>query len=396
MIERFYWEKALISLSEHWRLTCMLGARQVGKSTFLRPQGAFYSFDDEKLRTLVKKDPLHWLQEQLQASKRIILDEATRLPSLFEAMKIIVDQNPNDKGRIWFASSSNYQLIKKIEESLAGRVFIYAASPLLVSEVVNNETPTFLEWLHEKKIKSFYRDEHHLIEKVLEKSLFPEPFLSQDRFFSKQWLEQYITTYLLRDLVENFPKVDFSKWQEFIKIFLSYPASTLSMNRLGQSIGVHHATIKEYIKISQAALICFRLPIYSKSTLKRLVKSEKYVMIDSALCKAYHAHISSGVLFENFIISQIIYLLNATLASSNFFHWRTEDGAEVDLVLEGDFGVIPIEIKQGTKISKNMFSGLNSFLDAHPRVKRALLFYEGSKTERYEKIHVLPVATLFL
>jgi hypothetical protein len=395
VIDRFYWEKSLSSLSKEWRLICIAGARQVGKSTFLRPQGAFYSFDDEKLRTLVQQDPVHWLKEALENQKRVILDEATRLPQLFEAMKIIADESPQDKGRIWFASSSNYQLLKKIEESLAGRVFLYSISPLLLSEISKNKIPPFIDWLNHKRLKSFYRDEHHLIKKALKQSLFPDPFLSNTPLFSRQWLEQYIAAYVLRDLVENFPKVDFSKWQEFIKIFLSYPASTLSLSRIGQAIEAHHATIKEYIKIAEAALLCIKLPVYSKSTLKRLVKGKKYILIDSALCQAYESHISEGALFENLIISQIIYLLNASLIPCKYFHWRTADNAEVDLILEGDFGLIPIEVKQGSRISKQMFSGLQSFMESHPEVNRAVLLYEGAKIEKNGKIHVLPVATLF-
>lgn len=397
MIRRILWDKALQGLSKQWRLICITGPRQIGKTTFLKNQGAYFSFDDPKLRHSVNQDPVAWLKnEYTKKTSRIILDEATRLPELFEAMKIMADQNPNTKGKIWFASSSNYQLNRNIRESLAGRVYIYKASPLLLSEITQCHEPDFFKWLYRKKINSIYIDQERIIEAALNRSLFPDPYISNESTYAQQWLEQYISTYILQDLTQGFPKVDFSKWQTFIQLLFSYPASRISMNRLASILNIHHETIHQYFILAKAALLCEELPVFSKSKIKRLTKGSKYIMVDSALCKAHHETIERGVLFENLIISQIIYYLNASQIKFKAFHWHTADDAEVDLVLEGDFGIIPIEIKSTKAIKANMFSGLKSFFEAHPYVKKGCIIYEGAQVMNQKNIDILPAATLFM
>lgn len=395
MIQRLFWNKALETLAKQWRLICITGPRQIGKTTFLKNYGTFFSFDDPKLRSLVGQDAVSWLQDECVREQRIILDEATRLPDLFEAMKIIADQNPKTKGKIWFASSSNYQLIRNIHESLAGRVYIYKTSPFLLSELTQCVEPGFFKWLYYKKIGSIFIDKERLIEAALKRSLFPDPFLSNDNNYAKQWLEQYIATYVLQDLTQGFPKVDLSKWQMFIQLLFSYPSSRISLNKIAITLGIHPATVNDYYFMAQAALLCEALPVFSQSKIKRLTKGPKYIMTDSALCKAHHETIDKGLLFENLIISQIIHYLNANQISYKAFHWRTADKAEIDLILEGEFGVIPIEIKATETIQPGMLSGLKSFFEAHPKVKRGCIIYQGTQVLTQKNIDVLPAATLW-
>ncbi|MEK7790539.1 MAG: AAA family ATPase, partial [Deltaproteobacteria bacterium] len=216
MVERIYWKKQLPAISQRWRLLCLAGPRQIGKTTFLKDQGIYFSFDDPKLRRDVSQDPVSWLMKEFKKGKRVILDEATRLPEIFEAMKVLSDRFPNDKGRLWFASSSNYRLHSRIRESLAGRAVIYHGSPFLLSELSQNENPPFFRWLLEREsCEGIFADEKKIISSALHRSLFPEPYLSNDDIYAGEWLKQYIATYVLQDVVDAYPRTDFVKWQDF-------------------------------------------------------------------------------------------------------------------------------------------------------------------------------------
>ncbi len=395
MIKRIFWKKHLPEISQRWRLICIAGPRQVGKTTFLKQEGSYFSFDDPKLRREIQPDPVHWLETEFLKGNRIILDEATRLPDLFDAMKILSDKYPAIKGRIWFASSSNYQLNMRIRESLAGRAFLYQVSPFLLSELEQNSEPAFYQWLLGRKIARLCVDPKRYISTALRFSLFPDPFLSKDETLASEWLKQYITTYILQDLVEGFPRTDFAKWQAFIGLLFSYPAQIIPLNRIASPLEIHHHTAKQYLSMAIASHLCQELPVYSASTLKRITKGPKYVMIDSALCRAVSGNISEGPLLENFALSQILGFLNSALIPYKAYHWRTADEAEVDLVLEGDFGIVPIEIKTTREVTLRMLSGIKSFLEAHPKAKRGCLFYQGSEVKKIGNIACLPLSTLF-
>ncbi|MFH1728615.1 MAG: AAA family ATPase [Pseudomonadota bacterium] len=395
-IKRKYWIESLEKISKSFRLICISGPRQIGKSTFLRDCGNYFSFDDPNLRNAIKEDPVFWLKNEFKKDKRIILDEATRVPEIFEAMKIVADENPKINGKIWFASSSNYLLSKRIKESLAGRVFNFKCSQFLLSEISGCENPSFIKWLKNEEISENFFDKDRIIESSLKYSLFPDPYISKDEDFSKMWLNQYLATYVLQDIVEGFSKIDISKWQEFMHTFVSYPASIMPLNSLSNILGIHHNTVAEYIKIANASLLTINLPVYSKSAIKRLTKGPKYIITDSTLCKSLNNETEKGLLFENLIISQIINLLNARLISHKAYHYRTADHAEVDLVLETDFGIFPIEIKSAKNITNKMSSGIKSFFEAHPKVKRGAIFYNGSKVSKISNIDILPVSMLFM
>jgi predicted AAA+ superfamily ATPase len=396
MIKRIFWENSLKKLANEWRLIAFLGPRQVGKSTYIKEKGVYYSFDDPVFRREVSVDPVYWLKREFKKSEKLILDEATRLPELFEAMKIVADENPSIKGRICFSSSSNYLTIKMIRESLAGRVIIYHASGLLFSEISGCAKPAFFNWLAGESIGEMFIDRNRIIDTALNNSLFPEPYTRNDTIFAGEWLKQYIGTYVMQDIIEGYPRSDLSKWQSFIAVLFSYPASTISLNKISKDIGIHRSTCEEYVNMAKTAFLCRKLPIYSKSPLKRLTKAPKYIMVDSALCQALNLNLQIGNIFENLIISQIIFYLEANLINFNAYHWQTQDNAEVDLILEGDFGLIPIEIKHANEITHNMLSGIKSFLSAHPNVKKACVLYNGSKSFTIDNISILPVQTLYL
>ncbi len=359
----------------------LLGARQVGKSTLLRevlPNATQFDLENEEDRDFISRNPLHFLRNQ---RKPLILDEAQRLPSLFDALRVVIDENRSLNGQFLISGSSSPELLKKVSESLAGRVAIVGLSPFDWSEswdkpdseffsILTSTNPDYAQFLD--------LPTRHTDNQLLESCLYggyPDPFLKRNSaHYVERWMANYTQTYVERDIRALFPGLKLESFKRFIKMLAISTSAIINYSNFGQSLDVSQPTAKHYFDIAEGTFLWRMLPSFQNSLRKRMTKMPKGHLQDSGLTNHLlrirttndlQSHPNFGNIWEAFVVEHLIRNLKSQLIPFDYFHFRTIDQAEIDLILEGDFGIIPIEIKLSSLISKKKFQTLIQFVNDH-------------------------------
>lgn len=399
-------EKVLISRLNKWRSVALLGSRQVGKSYLLkeilkRHQGRIISFDDPLERMEAAKDPLRYVEHRFQPGKYLFIDEAARVPEIFSAVKILVDRYDPKPTGICLANSGNYLLLRRIKESLAGRINLLAVYPLSWQELAGaKQTPGLISIINDNMPAEISPPESIVeINRMREERIlwggYPAPSLADDRDARIIWSSDYIRTYILPLIVEQFNIRDVSAFEQAAKILFTQNAQFFNASRLAQLTGVSQPTASNYTYQLQAMMVIELVNVFFRNPAKRLVKQSKLYVTDPLLL---HQPIGTnfslqsaidrgqiGHIYESFILSEMKKtLVNHDIYAENFT-WRTQDGAEVDIILSATDGVVPLEVKWSTKPSRRDASGLHSFLSCYPEIEKGFIIYPGEKIKRITK-----------
>jgi predicted AAA+ superfamily ATPase len=324
----------------------LLGARQVGKSTIAgmiieKFPGAIY-LDLERPADLNKlTDPEAFFQ---QFKERLIcLDEIQRAPEIFTILRGIIDRNKRNTQFLILGSASR-DLIKQSSESLAGRISYIDITPFTQSEVFFVTPDT--HWL---------------------RGGYPRSLLAEKNKTSIQWREDYIRTFLERDIPQLGFRIPANTLGRFWRMLSHSHGQVLNSSKLAGSMGVSSHTTRKYIDILEQTFIVRVLPPYKINTKKRLIKSPKVYIRDSGILHSLlwietmedlFANPIYGSSFEGFIIENILTRLSRWQAS----YYRTSNGAEVDLILTKGNKTIAVEIKSSTspKVSKRFWSSIET------------------------------------
>ncbi|MEN8262358.1 MAG: ATP-binding protein [Nitrospirota bacterium] len=410
-------EKVLISRLNKWRSVALLGSRQVGKSYLLkeilkRHQGRIMSFDDPLERVEAAKDPLRYVEHRFQPGKYLFIDEAARVPEIFSAVKILIDRYDPKPTGICLANSGNYLLLRRIKESLAGRINLLAVYPLSWQELAGaKQTPGLISIINDNMPAEISPPESIVeINRMREERIlwggYPAPSLADDRDARIIWSSDYIRTYILPLIVEQFNIRDVSAFEQAAKILFTQNAQFFNASRLAQLTGVSQPTASNYTYQLQAMMVIELVNVFFRNPAKRLVKQSKLYVTDPLLL---HQPIGTnfslqsaidrgqiGHIYESFILSEMKKtLVNHDIYAENFT-WRTQDGAEVDIILSSTGGVVPFEVKWSTKPSRRDASGLHSFLSSYPEIEKGFIVYPGEKIKRItEKVFAVPDWWLF-
>ncbi|MDQ7049078.1 MAG: ATP-binding protein [Enterobacterales bacterium] len=312
----------------------LLGARQVGKSTLAKkiiqhfPHSIY--LDLEKRSDLAKlTDPELFFQQF--KGRLICLDEIQRLPEIFSTLRSVIDESGKNAQFLLLGSASR-DLIQQSSESLAGRLSYIEVTPFQFDEISHteaNQQPISQHW----SIGGY-----------------PRSYLSSSFESSFQWREDYIRTYLERDIPQLGFNIPANTLGRFWRMLAHHHGQTINTTKLAESMGVSTHKIRKYIDLLEQTFITRNLLAYSGNLKKRLVKSPKVYIRDSGLLhclldieniQGLLAHPIYGASFEGYVIENILSKLNRWKAS--FF--RSASGAEIDLVLEKGMKKICIEIK---------------------------------------------------
>jgi predicted AAA+ superfamily ATPase len=374
-------ENKVNKLLEFFPAVTILGVRQGGKTTLAKKlkQGWKY-FDMEK------SSDYDWLTGDVdfffrENPKSLIIDEIQTAPRLFHELRGIIDINREQKGRFILTGSSSFELIKNVSESLAGRVGIVELSTLKMNEYTGNtlspfykifETPLSLEtrqYLEGLKLEI----SHEQVIDFFLRGGYPEPASANNDEFHFSWMENYYKTYIERDIRKLFPKLDIVKYRRFISMLSSLTGTIINRSEVGRSLDTSEVTVKEYLDIAHGSYLWRNIPSFEKSVSKSIVKMPKGIFRDSGLLhylqrirdkEQLNVYPRVGTSFEAFIIEEIIKGLQATMITGwDYYYYRTKNGAEIDLILEGDFGVLPIEIKYGLKTTRDQLTSLKKFIN---------------------------------
>lgn len=387
-------QQKLLDLSKYFKVIMVKGARQVGKSTLLKhlfPDLKCIVFDPVQDLYGAKSDPDLFLDN---FPAPIILDEIQYAPELLSALKRRVDES-DSKGQYFLTGSQNLSVMKNIAESLAGRVGILHLDNMTLEEinntVVENEPKNWLElYLRTPdKLPNMVASEpsKEILYEQLWRGAFPGVMEIEDRFIP-DYYSSYLQTYIERDVrtLENIK--DLNQFSRFVALNAALTAQEINYSQLGREIGISPATANEWLNILNYTFQWREIWPYSGNLIKRISKKSKGYITDTGFA-CYLQRISSpmalavnpllGGLFETWVVNTIS-KFSATLTTvPQFYHWRTNGGAEVDLILELDAQFYPIEIKCKTTIQARDLTGINNFRKSSPHLKimPGLLIYAG-------------------
>lgn len=390
-------ESVLVSRLNKWRSVALLGSRQVGKSYLLSKAlrthpGKLLSFDDPKECQEASRDPVRYLESHYRRGRYLFVDEAARVPEIFSAVKIIVDRSGSTPTGICLANSGNYLLLRKIKETLAGRVSLlpiyplswqefggYVRMPGLVS-LCRGRAPTRI--VRPSSLTSVTRQRE---ERMLWGGM-PLPSLNLDRDSRVLWARDYVRTYILPLVIEQFNIRESMSFEQTARLIMLQNGLFFNANRLAQNVGVSQPTVKTYAHILEAMMVIQFLPPYLRNLNKRLIKQPKIYVSDPLLFNqaldsfSIHGAVDKheiGRIYEGFVFAELQKTISNYDLAVQSFTWRTQDKAEVDIVLSSGKSVIPLEVKWGTRLTRRDASGLLSFLESHPEAKKGYIVYPG-------------------
>lgn len=374
------------------------GARQVGKSTMLLNEFndfKYITLDDYPSREQAQKDPQSlWID-----AASVIIDEAQKVPEVFDAIKLTIDKSKRQK-RFLISGSSNILLMKNIRESLAGRAVYFDLLPMgygeMATEYIRSENFSDL-W---KPDAVFKEQETEFIDPVpfILKGSMPPLLALEDRRAVLTWWEGYVKTYVERDVVELSrieSTIDFKKILDSLAL---RTGGVVNQADISRDTGVSQPTTHRYISLLEVSNIISRVPPYFKSRTKRIAKSPKLFFFDPGLAAYLAGYYSEEVVrnarevgnfFESLVFLQLKILASLTTPKTNIFYWRTTSGREVDFVLEYGNRLLAIEVKLTRNPSIADCRNLLSFCEEHEAV-RGVVIHTGN-TVKYLHTRILAV-----
>lgn len=394
-------------LLQHFPAVVILGARQVGKSTLTQqilPEATFFDLERDSDYQRIKDDPALLLQE---TNRPIVFDEAQLSPSLFRALRVAIDQNRDQAGQFLLSDSSSPELLKNISETLAGRIAIVELDPFDWHEIYGQPTSgDLLEALAKpERLRelSAHFDKQQLLSLCLHGG-YPEPVLKKDdRRFYRLWMESYLKTYIERDIRVLFPQLNIDAYKRFIQMLAFSSGDIINASAFARSLDVSQTTVKNYLEIVEGTFLWRRIPSWQKNVNKRIVKTPKGHLRDTGLINYMlriqdendmKAHPQFGKIWETFVAEQLIRQFTNQLERLDYYYYRTQNQAEVDLILETESGLIPIEIKAGSVTAKRQLKALEAFIEEH-NCAYGLVVNNGDEVYKLSpNIYQLPAAFL--
>jgi len=333
MIERGLY-KEILSLLRQFPVVAIVGASQVGKTTLAHQIAAvqkrlsLYLDLENPLDLRRLADPYTFLTDN--KDKCIIIDEVQTIPSLFSVLRSVIDEDRRS-GKFILLGSASPQLVKGVSESLAGRIAYRELSTINFTELP----------------KKITRDRHWL------RGGFPTPLLARTENMAAEWMNNFIRSYVERDLSHLFG-VDLTSniISRLLNMLSHVNGTTWNAEMISRSLGVTAPTVNRYIDLLEGAFLVHRLPAFFFNTRKRLVKAPKIYIRDSGVLHrlsnvqniiSLKGHPVVGSSWEGYVVEQVKQMKPKNM---DMYYYRTQAGAEYDVVLaKGVHPVACIEIK---------------------------------------------------
>ena len=358
-------ERKFLHMSSAFKAVMVVGARQVGKSTMLKhlaenQDRTYVTMDDTQLRGFAQSEPRLFLQTY---KPPILIDEVQKAPELFEEIKIICDSS-DERGQFWLTGSQSKKLVKKAGDSLAGRLCILKMYSLSSREKLGIEPADELDFsvpsLASRKKLFPANNILNTFENIWRGGL-PD-VQEKDEEQLGEYFNSYIETYLMRDAVDDYGITDTEGFRKFLRGCAAFTGQLVNYNDLGAAAGVSGTTAKEWVKILQSMGILFLLEPFASNELKRLVKTPKLYFCDTGFCAYLSSWTSRDVLmngaasghyYENYVVGELLrhYSYGKSKVNLNFF--RDSNMKEIDLIVEENGVLHPVEIKKTSSPDKS-------------------------------------------
>ncbi len=376
MIKRLITQRILRDLN--WSpIIGLVGSRQVGKTTLARYLETQISKPTIYLDLELREDwfKLEDAQSYLisHVDKCVLIDEIQIRPELFALLRALTDQK-REPARFILLGSASPHIVKLNTETLAGRIAYHELTPFSFSE-----------------IKSLYSQEEHWI-----KGGFPGSLLASETFISRKWLDDFAETFIHRDLTRLGFAVSATTVRNMLLMLAHLHGDQLNSSSLANSLGVTHPTVNKYLELLEGSFLIRRLPPYYKNIGKRLTKSPKIYIRDSGLLhyllrvfslEQLRGNPAIGASWEGYVIEQI---MREAPEFSDFYYYRTQNGAEIDLLMitpSGKMVCIEIKFSVSPSISKGFYQSVE---DLQPHYKYVIT-PSGERFDRDDKLRICPL-----
>ena len=368
----------------------LTGPRQSGKTTLLKhlfgETHRYVSLEPPDIRAAAQTDPRGFLDMN---PAPVVFDEVQYAPELLAYIKERIDSNRNSYGQYLLTGSQNLLLTEQITESLAGRAAMLRLLPLSQREK-DGQSQKLMPWETTDQIARSKADVQ--VNKLWETFLrggFPELAISPKRD-ANLWHASYIQTYLERDVRSLRNVGDLSQFQSFLRALAARSAQLLVLNDLARDLGIAVNTIKAWLSVLEATYQIVILRPYSTNIGKRLVKTPKVYFTDvGTLCyltglrDATHAASGpmGGPIFETAVLSEIVKTLTHRGMDPQLYFWRTSTGTEVDIIVESNGRLVPVEVKLSATPKSAMAAGIKAFTqDYGDKVMPGYVVHTGNHT----------------
>ena len=351
-------ERKFMRMSSFFKAVLVTGARQVGKTTMLKHmaegQGRTYvSMDNTMARALAQSDPVLFFQTY---KPPIIIDEIQKAPELFEQIKLICDET-EEKGLFWLTGSQQYQMMKNIRDTLAGRIGIlelYSLSKAEVDGTIFTDKLDFsLQCLLDRQRSAKKPDIVDIFEHIWRGGM-PD-VLKADSEQRQEYFNSYIETYLMRDVAEAGGITDSIRFRRFLNACAALTAEQVNYKALAEAAEISQPTAREWLRILQGLGIIYLLPPFANNELKRLTKTPKLYFCDTGLCAYLSMWLTrdtlmngavSGHYFENHVVVELLKSFSYSSDKANLTYYRDSNSKEIDVIVEENGYVHPLEIKK--------------------------------------------------
>jgi len=375
-------ERKLHELAGYYPAVVVTGPLQSGKTTLCQmafPDRRYVSLEALDTRDFARNDPRGFLSEY---SSEVIIDEVQHVPELFNYLQTDIDAR-QDPGRFILTGSQHFGLSQSVSQSLAGRCGILVLLPPSLEE-----------------LRAFSTVPSDLFT-LLWKGAYPRIY-DQD-IPAHQWLADYSTTYIQRDVRQVINVSDIQAFSGFIKLCAGRTAQEVNLSNLGSDAGISHNTVRSWMSVLETSHIIHRLPAWHPNIRKQVVKSPKFHFFDSGLVcyllgirepEHLRLHPLRGAIFESWVVSEIYKAFAHSGVQPHLFHYREARGPEIDLLVEDGQELEAVEIKSGATISEDFFKNLKLFRQrmedaVKPHRVQGHIVYGGDRSQKRSQAQVL-------
>ena len=364
-------KEALLRLASQFAVVGITGPRQSGKSTLAKmtfPEKRYISFDDKTIRELATANPIDFL---LAFPDGAIIDEAQKVPEIFDAVKYHIDQDSFTPGKFILTGSNQFNLKQNMTDSLAGRAAFIKLLPFSIEELKNGNLL-----------------DNNVYEAIF-KGCYPPLYDSAKHFVPDDWFNSYIDTYLDLDVKSQINYSNLSVFKKFIQICATYSGQMLSMDSIARGIGVSAPTVKQWLSILESSFIIHFLEPDTQNLGKSLVKSPKLYFVDSGLlCHLLRIesveelilHPNKGAIVETFALAELLKGRLNQGKQPNLTYYRDLIGFEVDTIADWKH-TFAIEIKSTIEAEQNLSKNTRDYLALRgDDGSRGAVFYLGDLT----------------
>jgi predicted AAA+ superfamily ATPase len=366
-------------LAEEFKVVAIVGPRQSGKTTLARavfPDRVYVSLEEPDQRRFAHDDPRRFLDH---FGPGTIIDEVQRCPELLSYLQGRVDARQGT-GQYILTGSQHLTLMTRIGQSLAGRVGFLQLLPFAADELVRaNLLP---ESLDQALFQGAYPPVYH-------QPVRPE-----------RWYSAYAATYAERDVRQLLNVRDLGTFQRFLALCAASVGQLLNTAHLAADLGLSQPTVMAWIGVLEASFLVVRLRPHHRNFRKRLVKTPKLYFLDTGLAARLlgiqspaqlATHAMRGLLFENWVVAELLKARANRGLDANLFFWRSHTGHEIDVVAERGDRLLPIEVKSGSTLASDWFASLAKWSElAGSAADPPWLVYGGNQRFLRQGIEVCP------